>query len=338
MGETALLDSPAAAPQRHIAPKVPSEKRLLKRVAIACLVIGLLLLAFVAFQLWGTAFYEQHAQGVLRQELKSHLGIVPDNTHHSVSAPVGSGHQGRTAAGKVAPTIAQPGDGQPLGLMSIPRIGMQAAAIVQGTTESDLQQGPGHYAGTPLPGEAGNAAIAGHRTTYAHPFYDLNELQAGDLIYIQTAQGSFVYQVERSEVVSPDDVGVLDSSPISELTLTTCNPRYSAAQRLVVVALLRGVVPAAGTSATSPTSSPPQSPHPGGLAGEATAGPGVIGKVGMALLWGSLALALALLTVFFWRSTWGLKAAAAGTVGALLALAALVMCFQQISLALPSSF
>ena len=75
-----------------------------------------------------------------------------------------------------APTTADPADGQPVGLLQIPRIGVDKV-IIEGTSTTDLRQGPGHYLGTPLPGQAGNAAIAGHRTTYGAPFYNLNELQ-----------------------------------------------------------------------------------------------------------------------------------------------------------------
>ena len=87
------------------------------------------------------------------------------------------------------------------------------------------------------PEKPGNVAIAGHRTTYAHPFYNLNELGPGDSIYILTEQGFFHYKVATSQVVAPTDVAVLDTVPNqSTLTLTTCNPRYSAATRLVVTA------------------------------------------------------------------------------------------------------
>jgi sortase A len=122
--------------------------------------------------------------------------------------------------------------------------------VVEGTDEIRLQQGPGHYPGTPLPGEAGNAAIAGHRTTYLHPFYNLNELNTGDPIFITTTQGAFQYDVTSSQAVSPTDVSVVDDTWSPELTLTTCNPRYSASQRLVVHAAL------VASALAHPTSTP----------------------------------------------------------------------------------
>ena len=110
--------------------------------------------------------------------------------------------------------------------------------VVSGTGTAQLEQGPGHYPGTPLPGEAGNVAIAGHRTTYLHPFYDLNELVPGDDILLTTVQGVFLYQMTSSQVVSPTDVSVVAATLTPQLTLTTCNPRYSASTRLVVHAAL----------------------------------------------------------------------------------------------------
>ncbi len=138
-----------------------------------------------------------------------------------------------------------------MGLLSIPKIGL-LDAIVEGVGEAQLEQGPGHYPGTSLPGEAGNVAIAGHRTTYAHPFYNLDALSPGDNIYILTAQGLFQYTVSGSQVVAPTDVAVLDTVPgKSTLTLTTCNPRYSAAQRLVVTANLDANAAALPTTTTT---------------------------------------------------------------------------------------
>ena len=79
--------------------------------------------------------------------------------------------------------------------------------VVEGTDADQLRSGPGHYPGTPLPGEAGNVAIAGHRTTYLHPFYNLNELVPGDAIDILTVQGLFVYQRDLQPGRRPDGRG-----------------------------------------------------------------------------------------------------------------------------------
>jgi sortase A len=122
-------------------------------------------------------------------------------------------------------------------VIRIPKIGVDQA-VLPDVGVADLRKGPGHYPQTPLPGEPGNAAIAGHRTTYGAPFNRLDELVAGDDIEVTTLAGSFLYRVTEMKVVSPKQVSVLDPTPEPNLTLTTCNPKYSAAQRLVVVSRL----------------------------------------------------------------------------------------------------
>jgi sortase A len=123
----------------------------------------------------------------------------------------------------------------------IPHIGVDKI-VVQGISREDLRKGPGHYPDTPLPGQKGNAAIAGHRTTYGAPFGDLDQVENGDRIFVRTVQGNFTYVVyDARHVVSPTDVSVLDPDPNRPgvLTLTTCTPKFSAAQRLVVRAALQ---------------------------------------------------------------------------------------------------
>ncbi len=122
--------------------------------------------------------------------------------------------------------------------------------------------GPGHYPETPLPGEPGNAAIAGHRTTYGAPFFSLDELGPGDEIVATTYNGRFVFRVIDTTVVAPSEVGVLASTDDTRLTLTTCNPKFSARERLVVSALLEPPVvaePPPPSSTTVATTAPPPS-------------------------------------------------------------------------------
>jgi sortase A len=104
----------------------------------------------------------------------------------------------------------------------------------------DLKKGPGHYPKTPLPGQPGNTAIAGHRTTYGAPFYHLDSLKPGDPILIATHQGTFEYRMVSEQAVDPTDVAVIAPTADNRLTLTTCTPRFTARQRLVVVARLIG--------------------------------------------------------------------------------------------------
>jgi sortase A len=169
-----------------------------------------------------------------------------------------------------APTPGTPADAAPLpgngiAFLRIPRLGADyRRAVVEGTTQADLAQGPGHYVGTALPGEPGNLAIAGHRVGKGSPFLDLDRMRPGDAIVVETRDDWFVYRVlgdrhtgdvhattggvPGMEVVAPTDVAVIAPTPDHAgssasgryLTLTTCNPRFSARQRLVVHAELQG--------------------------------------------------------------------------------------------------
>jgi sortase A len=229
-----------------------------------------------------------------------------------------------------------------VGFLTIPKIGMHDKVIIEGTNTSDLQQGPGHYTGTPLPGEAGNAAIAGHRTTYGAPFYDLDELKPGDPIYVQTIQGSFSYSVTGSQVVNPSDSEVVADTTGNELTLTTCNPRFSASTRLVVHAVLSGnEQPAPPLAPTSSANG--QAGGRGGSGSSSGSGSGdLAGSEGdwvPALGLGILA-AVVVIAMFVaahgrrrrvWR--WGIYA-----LGGVASLAALFFFFGAISPLLPASF
>jgi sortase A len=123
--------------------------------------------------------------------------------------------------------------------------------VVEGTSREALRSGPGHYRSTPRPGRAGNAAIAGHRTTHGAPFFDLDQLQPGDEIVVETVEGRFSYLVEGHDdgaggevghlIVEPDDVSVIADRGDNRLTLTACHPTYSARQRIVVSAVLHGL-------------------------------------------------------------------------------------------------
>ncbi len=198
------------------------------------LVAGVLVLLFIPYLLWGTGLLTAQSQARLRAAFSTDqqlAGSVP--TEHLV----GPAAVNNPTPPLVAPSIADPPVGSPVGNIVIPKIGL-SMMVIEGTDAAQLDQGPGHYPGTPLPGESGNAAIAGHRTTYLHPFYNLDALVAGDAIELTTLQGIFLYRMTQVEVVSPTDVAVVAPTPTPQLTLTTCNPRYSASQRLVVHAAL----------------------------------------------------------------------------------------------------
>jgi sortase A len=128
----------------------------------------------------------------------------------------------------------------PVTRLRLRRVGIDVV-VVQGVTRDALRAGAGHYPNTPLPGEAGNVAIAGHRTTFGHPFRNLDRVSVGDRIELTTPVGTYTYVVTRGPfVVAPRDLSVLRQDPRSMLTLTTCNPVHSARERLVVQAVLAG--------------------------------------------------------------------------------------------------
>jgi sortase A len=209
------------------------------------LVAGILILLFIPYLLWGTGLITARNQSALTQQFREDQAKSHSHPGTTIKAPTLTA----PAAPQVAPAIAALAVGSPVGTIQIPKINL-AMTVVEGTDEAQLAQGPGHYPTTPLPGQAGNAAIAGHRTTYLHPFYSLDALVPGDLIYVTTLQGTFLYSVYKSQVVAPTDVAVVAPTPNPQLTLTTCNPRYSASQRLVVSANL------VASELAHPTSSP----------------------------------------------------------------------------------
>ena len=135
--------------------------------------------------------------------------------------------------------------GDSLTRIRIPALDVDAV-VVEGITPSALRAGAGHYPQTPLPCETGNVSIAGHRTTYGKPFGNVERLKAGDTIELTTPIGGCVYQVSKAPyVVDPNDLSVLEPTSDRSLTLTTCHPRGSAAQRLIIRATWTKTLPAA---------------------------------------------------------------------------------------------
>ena len=131
----------------------------------------------------------------------------------------------------------EPLPGDALGRLLIPSIGV-SEYVVEGTDADNLRKGPGHYPETPLPGQRGTVAVAGHRTTYGAPFRKLNDVKKGDRIVFELPYGTFVYRVDKTQIV--DDSALWVTRPVGhpQLVLTACHPLYSAAQRIVAFARL----------------------------------------------------------------------------------------------------
>ena len=206
---------------------------------------GLVVLLFVVYELFVTDWLNEGEQTQLSQSLHE---------------------QWERSPGEPAAPLADLTGGNAFAVLYIPRLGADYQRVVlEGTAEAELGRGPGHYEGTALPGEPGNVGLAGHRVGKGSPFLDLDKLQPGDAIVVETVDSWFVYRVLGNavtgdftadpsgipgrEIVRPTQVDVLsptpggpeDAAPTgSYLTLTTCHPKYSARQRLVIHAALDG--------------------------------------------------------------------------------------------------
>lgn len=119
----------------------------------------------------------------------------------------------------------------------VPKIGLDSI-VLEGATSKNLRKGPAHLVESFPVGEKGNSVITGHRVSYGAPFRKLDRLNNGDEIFISTPEGNYKYIVFDKKIVNPKNIGVLASNGEPKLTLTTCNPLYSARERLVIIAKL----------------------------------------------------------------------------------------------------
>ncbi|MEX2620187.1 MAG: class E sortase [Egibacteraceae bacterium] len=195
---------------------------------------GAVVLLYVVYSLFFTSFATRAAQSDLSEEWDRQVEVqvaeAPDPEEDSDPPAVDPGGAFAVLEFSRPGTDERPVHADPL-------------YIVSGVGMADLTRGPGHYPGTAEPGGEGNLAIAGHRTTYGAPFYHLDQMVEGDEIHVTGRDGErHTYRVARTEVVQPGDVWVVGSDPLETetpmLTLTTCHPRFSAAQRFVVFAEL----------------------------------------------------------------------------------------------------
>jgi sortase A len=199
--------------------------RWLRRCGWTLIGMGSFVLYFLVYQLVGTGAAAATAQSDLRQNLERQWASAP-------SAPVAA-----STAKPPPPRRAAPG--QAFALIKIPRIDVERV-LVEGVEREQLRKGPGHVPTTVMPGQPGTFAVSGHRTTYGAPFFRLNELGKGDRIQIVSEAAVYTYNVSRTAIVRPTDVWVLNNVPApggglkATITLTTCHPRYSARQRLIV--------------------------------------------------------------------------------------------------------
>lgn len=188
--------------------------RFLDIVGRAMIATGLLLLAFVGYQLWGTGVAESRSQSQLQERFRSQAPATPEY-------------------------------GDVVGHLLVPSIGVDKF-IVAGTSYAALERGPGLFVGSPLPGQLGNVAIAGHRTTYGAPFSRIDELGKGDRIVIETKRGTHTYVVTGApRIVEATDVRVVRTTDRTRaiVTLLSCHPKWTSKKRIIVVGELESTTP-----------------------------------------------------------------------------------------------
>lgn len=225
-------------------PKHPHDWRwVVGGIGKTLIVLGLLMFAFVGYQLWGTGIETARAQNSLENEFEEILSATttaPPTTTPPVTTTPDPASTSTTSTIPTAPVGPPIADGEPIARMLIPKINLDWY-VVQGVGRDDLKKGPGHFRETPMPGQLGNAAIAGHRTTYGAPFNELDELAPGDLIQVITTAGSFTYAVTGTVIVEPSEYGAVIPTvdpTVATLVLATCHPERTSKQRMVVQATL----------------------------------------------------------------------------------------------------
>jgi sortase A len=239
--------------------------RVIGAVGRTLIGFGIITLLFVAYQLWGTGVLQARSQETLGDEFAARLEATASLRSPTTTEPPSQGSSGRALGtnrpielpGATASTTTTepepidpevlaalaPAPGEPVARIQIPSIGVDEV-VVYGVGVPDLRKGPGVFPQNPMPGTPGNAAIAGHRTTYGQPFYDLDLIQPGDEIIVSTLRGDFTYLAmthqddegaERGHFIVPETgVWVLDDFGDNRLTLIACHPKRSSAQRIVV--------------------------------------------------------------------------------------------------------
>jgi sortase A len=218
---------------------------------------AVLVLLFLGWQLWWNDMIMANAQSDAASEISQDwIAQVPapvptvetDDSTEPTAAPEPVDYG--------APVVASvPANAKAFAVLYVPRFGADYnRTIAEGTGHDVLNSnrlGIGHYAGTEMPGEVGNFAVAAHRSAFGGGMHLINELQLGDAIYVQTADGYYTYRYRDTEYVAPSQVQVLASVPNNPdgtavdriITLTSCNPLYSTAERIIAYGILESWQP-----------------------------------------------------------------------------------------------
>jgi sortase A len=235
---------------------------VIRGIGQTLITFGLVSLLFVVYELWVTDIFAAQQQSQLSTQIHEQWADAPTVT------PAEPAPAGPAQAPTWTPAPIDVAVGDPFAVLYTPRLAGgdgYSRVVVEGTAQTQLEQGPGHYIGTAMPGQEGNFAVAGHRVGRGSPFLDLDQLRPGDPIVVETADSWFVYRVlgdpatgdfgtdpsgiPGQQIVVPTDVAVISPTPGGPaagpssgayLTLTTCHPKYSARQRLIIHARLDG--------------------------------------------------------------------------------------------------
>ncbi|MEQ4720286.1 class E sortase [Nonomuraea sp. B19D2] len=204
-------------------------RTMLRALGETSITAGLILMLFCAYLLWGTGVYTEREQERLQRELTVAEDGKPDTKQPRTIVP-----------------------GSAVAVLRIPKLGPgYKYAVVEGVGTEDLKKGPGHYPGSAMPGQVGNFALAGHRTTYSAPFNKIDNLDRNDEIIVEAREARYTYWVTAHDVVHPTAIdefapvpGKPDARPARAfITLSTCHPEYSAAQRYIVHGVLKSIEP-----------------------------------------------------------------------------------------------
>lgn len=205
---------------------------------------GVLVLLFLVWQLWLN-------DAVLRAAQDSEADALSKSWATSVPLPSAS----EAAPADVEPVVLpEPGDAEVFGVLRVPRFGDDYAAKMAGGVSTARTLNPigiGHYPDTQMPGEPGNFAVAGHRNTHGKPLNLVGTLQVGDAIVVEVPEGWYTYRFRTLEYVEPSGVGVLNPVPQADevvatdsiITLTSCNPAFSTAERIIAYGVFESWTP-----------------------------------------------------------------------------------------------
>lgn len=214
--------------------------RIVRGVGWTLIAAGTVILLYLVYLLFYTNLTTDQAQGDLLESWQAEYGTLPGEGELAAGATEDPEETGAVDPGEAYAVIwfERPGSDEPV-------VREGPLFVVEGVTLEHLKRGPGHYPATAAPGQEGNFAISGHRTTYGAPFYHLDELQEGDEVHVvDRQQREWVYVVREQRIVDPTALWVIGEDPLDlgkpTMTLTTCHPRFSAAERLIVFAELRG--------------------------------------------------------------------------------------------------